>query len=405
MARPNMLEGYKVLDLTQYIAGPTATRMMAEMGAEIIKIELPTAGDRTHELPHIKNGRSGYYVQQNLGKKSLCVDVKSPEGLAIVKQLVTKVDCLTENFAPGVIARMGLDYAAVKALNPRIVMCSVSTFGQTGPLSHLPGYDFIAQAYSGITSMIGEPDGPPYFPMAAIGDVSTGVNAALAIVTALLHRERTGEGQYIDVALLDSYFSCHHTAVQMYSLSGGEIRLTRSGKHLPYGAPCSMYRGHEHYIIIIGGMEHQWRQLCQAMGRPELADDPRFRTNAERVKRQEELFEIIQGWLTSLPDDNAIMARLNEHRVPAAPVLSIEEAINHPHLRERGTVRGVHDPLAGRMELPRFPLRFSAWPANREIEAPTLGRDNRDILRSYLGFTDDRISQLERDGILYAEQI
>jgi CoA:oxalate CoA-transferase len=405
MARPNMLEGYKVLDLTQYIAGPTATRMMAEMGAEIIKIELPTAGDRTHELPHIKNGRSGYYVQQNLGKKSLCIDVKSPEGLAIVKQLITKVDCLTENFAPGVIARMGLDYAAVKALNPRIVMCSVSTFGQTGPLSHLPGYDFIAQAYSGITSMIGEPDGPPYFPMAAIGDVSTGVNAALAIVTALLHRERTGEGQYIDVALLDSYFSCHHTAVQMYSLSGGEIRLTRSGKHLPYSAPCSMYRGHEHYIIIIGGMEHQWRQLCQAMGRSELADDPRFRTNAERVKRQEELFEIIQGWLTSLPDDNAIMARLNEYRVPAAPVLSIEEAINHPHLRERGTVRGVHDPLAGRMELPGFPLRFSAWPANREIEAPTLGRDNRDILRSYLGFTDDRISQLERDGILYAEKI
>ncbi|HJU29246.1 MAG TPA: CaiB/BaiF CoA-transferase family protein, partial [Candidatus Binataceae bacterium] len=319
--------------------------------------------------------------------------------------LVAKVDCLVENFAPGVIARMGLDYAAVKPLNPKIVMCSVSTFGQTGPLAHLPGYDFIAQAYSGITSMIGEPDGPPYFPMAAIGDVGAGVNAALAIVTALLHRERTGEGQYIDISLLDTYFSCHHTAVQMYSLSGGEIKLTRSGKHLPYGAPCSMYRGHEHYIIIIGGMEHQWRQLCQAMGRPELAEDPRFRTNAERVKRQEELFEIIQGWLTSLPSDDAIMARLNEYRVPAAPVLSVEEAINHPHMRERATVRRVRDPIVGEIEVPGFAPRFSQWPAGRELEAPTLGRDNRDILRSYLDYTDDRISPLARDGILYSEKV
>jgi crotonobetainyl-CoA:carnitine CoA-transferase CaiB-like acyl-CoA transferase len=400
-----MLDGYKVLDLTQYIAGPTATRMMAEMGAEVIKVELPKAGDRTHELPHIKNGRSGYYIQQNRGKKSLCIDVKSPEGLAIVKRLAAKVDCLTENFAPGVISRMGLDYPTVKSLNPRIIMCSVSTFGQTGPLSHLPGYDFIAQAYSGITSMIGEPDGPPYFPMAAIGDVGTGVNAALAIVTALLHRERTGEGQYIDVALLDSYFNCHHTAVQMYSMSGGEIRLTRSGKHLPYGAPCSMYRGHEHYIIIIGGMEHQWRQLCQAMERPELADDPRFGANAERVKRQDELFEIIQGWLTSLPNDDAIMAKLNEYRVPAAPVLSVEEAINHPHMRERGTVRRIRDPLAGEMELPGFPLRFSAWPGDPGLEAPTLGQHNAEILRSYLDYTDERISQLERNGVLYSEHI
>jgi len=400
-----MLDGYKVLDLTQYIAGPTATRMMAEMGAEILKVELPEAGDRTRELPYIKNGRSGYYIQQNRGKKSLCIDVKSPEGLAIIKSLITKVDCLTENFAPGVIARMGLDYAAVKALNPRIIMCSVSTFGQSGPLSHLPGYDFIAQAYSGITSMIGERDGPPYFPMAAIGDVSTGVNAALAIVTALLHRERTGEGQYIDVTLLDTYFNCHHTAVQMYGLSGGEIRLTRSGKHLPYGAPCSMYRGHEHYIIIIGGMEHQWKQLCDAMGRPELADDPRFRTNAERVKRQDKLFEIIQGWLTSLPDDDAIMAKLNEYRVPAAPVLSVEEAINHPHMRERGVVRRIHDRIAGEMTLPGFPLRFSAWPGDPGLEAPTLGEHNAEILRSHLGFTDERISQLERDGILYSKKI
>ncbi len=406
MAAPaHILDGYKVLDFTQYIAGPTATRMMAGMGAEIVKIEIAPAGDRTHELPYIKNGRSGYYIQQNIGKKSICVDIKQPAAIALIKELIAQVDVLVENFAPGVIARMGFDYSTVKALNPKIVMCSISTFGQQGPLAHLPGYDFIAQAYSGITSMIGEPDGPPFFPTAAIGDVSTGVNAALAIVSALLYRERTGEGQLLDIALLDAYFNCHHTAVQMYSLSGGRIKLTRGGKHLSYGAPCSMYRGRDHYIVIIGGVEHQWRQLCDAMGRADLKEDARFRTNADRVAHTEELYEIIQGWLTAFPSDDAIMARLNEFRVPAAPVLSAEEAINHPHLRERGTVTRMHDQLIGDIDLPGFPLKFSAFPDALKLEAPTLGEHNGEILKRYLGYSGARVEELERSGALYSKRV
>ena len=234
----HVLDGYKVLDFTQFIAGPTVTRMMAQMGADVIKVEIAPDGDRTRVLPFYRDHRSGYFVQQNLGKRSLCLDVKNPAALAILKELVAKVDVVVENFAPGVIARMGLDYETVRALNPRVVMCSVSTFGQEGPLAHLPGYDFIAQAYSGITYMIGEADGPPYFPTAALGDVSTGVHAALAVVAALLHRERTGAGQYLDIALLDAYFHCHHTAIQMYSLSGGAIKPERTGHHLSYAAPC-----------------------------------------------------------------------------------------------------------------------------------------------------------------------
>jgi crotonobetainyl-CoA:carnitine CoA-transferase CaiB-like acyl-CoA transferase len=280
-------------------------------------------------------------------------------------------------------------------------MCSISTFGQSGPLAHLPGYDFIAQAYSGITSMIGEPDGPPFFPTAALGDVSTGVHAALAIVSALLYRERTGEGQLLDIALIDAYFNCHHTAVQMYSLSGGRIKLTRGGKHLSYGAPCSMYRGRDHYIVIIGGVEHQWRQLCAAMSRPDLAEDSRFRTNADRVEHTEELYEIIQGWLTSFPSDDAIMARLNEYRVPAAPVLSAEEAINHPHLRERGTITRMRDQLVGEIDLPGFPLKFSAFPKDLELQAPTLGEHNSEILKRYLGYDAERVEELERSGALH----
>jgi crotonobetainyl-CoA:carnitine CoA-transferase CaiB-like acyl-CoA transferase len=406
MAVPrHILDGYTVLDFTQYIAGPTATRMMAGMGAEIVKLELAPAGDRTRELPYIKDGRSGYYVQQNIGKKSICLDIKKPAAIALVKELIPKVDVLVENFAPRVIARMGFDYATVKALNPKIVMCSISTFGQSGPLAHLPGYDFIAQAYSGITSMIGEPDGPPFFPTAALGDVSTGVHAALAIVSALLYRERTGEGQLLDIALIDAYFNCHHTAVQMYSLSGGRIKLTRGGKHLSYGAPCSMYRGHDHYIVIIGGVEHQWRQLCEAMRRPDLAEDPRFRTNADRVAHTEQLYEIIQGWLTSFPSDDAIMARLNEYRVPAAPVLSAVEAINHPQLRERGTVTRMRDQLLGEIDLPGFPLKFSAFPKDLELEAPTLGEHNGEILKHYLGYGTEQVEELERSGALYSKRV
>lgn len=401
----HVLDGYKVLDFTQYIAGPTASRMMAEMGAEVIKIEIAPSGDRTRELPYIKNGRSGYYVQQNRGKLGMCLDIKRAEAAAILRELAAKVDVVVENFAPGVIGRIGFDYPAVKSLNPRAVMCSISTFGQRGPLSHLPGYDFIAQAYSGITSMIGEPGGQPYFPMAALGDVSTGVHAALAIVAALLHRERTGQGQYLDIALLDAYFNCHHTAVQMYSLSGGEIKLTRGGKHLPYGSPCSIYRGHKHYIIIIGGVEHQWLQLCAAMERPDLARDPRFKTNADRVRNNDALYAIIQGWLLSLAGDDAIMARLNQYRVPAAPVLSVEEAINHPHMRERGTIAPAHDRLLGDFELPGFPLKFSAFPEHRQLEAPLLGEHNADVLSRYLGYDSGRIAALERAGVLVSQPL
>jgi crotonobetainyl-CoA:carnitine CoA-transferase CaiB-like acyl-CoA transferase len=397
----HVLDGYKVLDFTQFIAGPTVTRMMAQMGADVIKVEIAPDGDRTRVLPYYRDHRSGYFIQQNLGKRSLCLDVKNPAALAILKELVPKVDVVVENFAPGVIARMGLDYETVRSLNPRIVMCSVSTFGQQGPLAHLPGYDFIAQAYSGITYMTGEADGPPYFPAAALGDVSTGVHAALAVVAALLHRERTGEGQYLDIALLDAYFHCHHTTIQMYSLSGGEIKPERSGHHLAYSAPCGMFKGREHYIIIIAGVEHQFAQLCNAMGQPELARDDRFRTSPRRMKNLPALIRVIEEWLASMPSDDAVMERLAEYRVPAAPVLSPDEALALPHLRQRGTVTTVDDPILGSFDLPGFPLHFSSFPEPAGGGAPLLGQHNEEILTGYLGYSRERVGELESAGILH----
>lgn len=231
MSNKHILAAYRVLDFTQVVAGPTATRLMAEMGAEIIKVEISPIGDGTRQLPFMKNGRSSYFLQQNRGKKSLCIDPKTDKGKEIIEKLIEKCDVLIENYAAGVIGRMGFPYERVKEINPSIIMCSISGFGQTGPLSSKPGYDFIAAAYAGVLDNIGYADGPPLFPQLAIGDASTGVHALAAINGALAYRERTGEGQYIDISLIDSYFHMHEVAVQAYSATNGGFVPKRSGHH------------------------------------------------------------------------------------------------------------------------------------------------------------------------------
>lgn len=398
----HVLDGFTILDFTQVLAGPTVTRLMAEMGAEILKVELSPAGDFSRALPALRDGRSAYFIQQNRGKKSLCVEAKNPQGLAILKKLIEKVDVVVENFAPGVIGRLGLDYETVKQINPRVVMCSISAFGQTGPLSKLPGYDYIAQAYSGITSMIGEPDGPPYFPLPGIGDVSTGVHATAAINAALLYRERTGKGQYLDIALLDAYFHCHELNVQLYSSSNGAIKPTRSGTHHFALCPGGLFKGHDTYIFVLA-LDHQWPAVCQAIGRPELAKDPRYADNAARVERIPEVVKIIEDWIASMPSDDAALRALEAARVPVAPVLSVEQAINHPHLQQRGTVRTVTDRAFGEFQIPGMPLRFSEFPDNLPLEAPFLGEHNEEILTGYLGYTSEQVQALEHDGVLKRE--
>ena len=398
-----MLDGYKVLDFTQAVAGPTATLMLAEMGAEVIKVELAPNGDPTRTMPLVKNGRSGYFVQHNRGKKGICVDMKNPEGLALIKRLIPQVDVLMENFAPGVIGRLGLDYATVKALNPQIVMCSLSAFGQTGPLANEPGFDTLGAAYAGIASMGGEADGSPYVPQAAIGDVSTGAHAALGICAALLYRGRTGRGQYLDVSLLDTYFHYHKISVQMHSLSGGEIKPFRAGRHSFYLAPVGIFKGRDKYIVIMCALDHQWLTLCEVMGQPDLAKDRRFAVREERIRNLPALIEVIEAWLRSMPSDEAAMDAMRARRVPMAPVLTVAEAVKHPHLRDRGTVRQVRDRKLGEFELPGFAIRFSDFPRPLELEAPFLGEHNEEIFSRYLGFDAGQVRQLERRGIVRKE--
>ena len=400
-APKHILNGYRVLDMSHVLAGPTATRLMAEMGAEVIKVEFPPLGDVSRTMPAHKSGRSAYYAQQNRGKLSLCLNVKDEEGKAILRDLIRKSDVFIENFAPGVIGRLGFGWEQVHALNPRIVMCSISAFGQSGALSALPGFDYIAQAYSGIMGMIGDPDGPPSFPMAAIGDVTTGVHAACAIGYALLHRERGGEGQYLDIALLDAYAHCHELNIQLYSMTDGAREPTRSGHHHYAVCPLGLFKGPEGWICIIA-LQPQWPGVCRAIGRPELIEDARYDSNEKRVALADEVIGIVQAWLDGMPSDAAILAALEAERVPCAPVLRIAEVCAHAHMRERGTIRTIEDPKLGSVLMPGMPLRFSGFEYNAPLASAALGEHNRAVLSEVLGYDSTRVEALAAAGVLFA---
>lgn len=400
----HILSGYKVLDFTHFLAGPTSTRIMAEMGAEVIKVELFPNGDAVRQLPFMKDGRSGYYVQQNRGKKSLCINVKDPRGLEIIKQLLKKVDVVTENYSVGAMARMGLGWEEIHKINPRIVMSSITAFGQTGPLSHLSGFDAIGQAYAGVTDMIGDPNGPPSFPMLGIGDVMTGVHALAAIGFALLHREKSGKGQYLDTTLLDSYFHCHEINVQIASCTKGAMVPTRNGSHHFALSPAGIFKGRKRYIFI-AGLLHLWEPVAKAIGREDLLTDPLFETNELRVANNEALVEIIEDWIQSQESDEAALKILEDLHVPVAPILSVKEAMEHPHLIERGTVRTINDPVIGEFQIPGMPLRFSEFPEDLALEAARLGEHNREILSDYLAYSERDVDALYAANVIKTEGV
>jgi crotonobetainyl-CoA:carnitine CoA-transferase CaiB-like acyl-CoA transferase len=401
MAGPleHVLSDLRVLDFTRALAGPTCSRMFAEMGAEVIKVESAPGGDMVRRMSKIRNERSLYYVQQNLGKKSLCLNLRDPRGMAIIAGLVPKVDVVVENFKPGTMAAMGLGYERLCEMRKDIILCSISALGQKGPLSSLPGYDFIAQGYSGVTSMIGEADGTPYIPLVGVGDVSTGVHGALAVLAALRYRDRTGKGQHLDIGLLDVYYHCHEVSIHQFSGSNGEIKPTRQGPHLNYVCPAGVFKANGGWVVIMAFLHH-WRDLCTAMNRPDLVNDEKLGTDAGRLANRPELIKLLEDWLATFPDRDSAVAKMHEHQVPAAPVLSIEESVNHPHLKARGTVRTVDDRIAGKFEIPGMPLKFSEFPEDLPLEAATLGQHNGDILREWLGRSDREIEELRAAGVI-----
>lgn len=395
----HVLTGLRVLDFTRALAGPTCTRMLAEMGAEVIKVESAPGGDMSRRISKIRNERSLYYVQQNLGKKSLCVNLRDPRAMAIIASLVPKVDVVVENFKPGTLAGMGLGYERLREMRPDIILCSISALGQRGPLAGLPGYDFIAQAYSGITSMIGDAGGTPYIPLAGLGDVGTGVHGALAVLAALRYRDRTGKGQQIDVGLLDAYYHCHEVSIHQYSGTNGRMKPSRGGPHLNYVCPAGVFKANGGWIVVMAFLHH-WKDLCAAMNRPDLVNDERMGTDAGRLANLPELIKLIEDWLQTFPDRDSAVSAMQKYQVPSAPVLSIEETVNHPHLRARGTVRTIEDRIAGKFDIPGMPLKFSEFPNDPPLEAATLGQHNEEILREWLGRGAKEIEELRAAKVL-----
>jgi len=397
--RPQMLQGFRVLDFTHLVAGPTCTRILGEMGAEVIKVEPAPGGDRVRGVGIRRGGQSTYFFQHNHGKKSLALDFKKPRARELLRSMVPKFDVLVENYAPGAIGRMGFGYPEVSKMNPSIVMCSVSMAGQTGPLSFKPGFDYIGQAYAGITELIGDPDRPPAVVTMAIGDVSTGVAAAMAVGFALLNRIRTNEGCYIDASIIDTYFHMHELNVPLVAIRPERYEPNRSGSLHPTLSPCGIYEGTGGNIYI-SVMPHQWPQLVAAMEMPELASDARFTDERQRLKNKVALKEVIERWLKSFDSLEKAVEKLDEHRVACGPVLKLSEAMAHPHLKERKTVREVSDPALGKFAIPGMPVKFSNWPDRTDVAASRLGEDNDSILQELAGLSSSEIAALYEQGVL-----
>jgi len=394
-----MLQGIKVVDFTQYLAGPTVTRLMAEMGADVVKVEMAPGGDPARLLPFRVGERSCYYIQQNRGKQSLCVDFAKPEAVALLADLAAKADVVVENFGPGVLAKRGLDYEALVKRNPRLIMASISAFGRTGPLANKVGFDLIAQAFSGLMSMTGSPDGPPMWVGLAIADVQSGVHAFAAVGYALFHRERTGRGQHIDVSMVDALYHCHEGNVQFYANSGRAIEPTRHGAQHGMAGPMGVYKAKRGWIVLLV-LERQWPGFCRAIGRPELENDPRYATGALRGQNKAELAAIIEAWLAKQPSTEAALDVFEEHRVAAAPVLSVAETVDHPYYAARGMIRRVPDPVLGEVTIPGFPFKFGEIAELPDLRAPRLGEHNAQVLRERLGLGDARIAELAKSGVL-----
>ncbi|MBM36027.1 MAG: CoA transferase [Acidimicrobiaceae bacterium] len=395
-----LLENVRVLDFTQYLSGPSATRMLAELGADVIKVEYGPTGDPSRSLPFTSDEGSSYYTQQNRGKRSLCIDLSKDEGCALARDIALRCDLVVENFGPGVLERRSLDWENLRLGNPKLIMASISAFGKTGPLSHLQGFDLMGQALSGMMHLTGEPDGAPQFTGSPISDCAAGLTLFGAIGHALFHRERTGEGQYIEVTLVDPLFSMHSIAVQGHSATRGEWAQERSGRQFSIVVPSGTYQGPDGWVVL-QVLEPQWERLCEAMDQKALATDARFGSPEARVENAQELLRLVEVWMQEFDSNAELLSYLEGWRIPAAPVLSPQEAMVHPHFTERGMVRTVQDPHFGEITVTGLPARFSASdPPDREPPAPTLGEHTREILEELLDLSQDQIELLQEEGVV-----
>ncbi|OZI35972.1 CoA transferase [Bordetella genomosp. 1] len=403
-----LLSDTKVLDLSRVLAGPWATQILADLGADVIKVERPGRGDDTRAWgpPFLKNAAGedtedgAYFVATNRGKRSITLDLQSPEGQALVKSLCAEVDVVVENYKVGTLARLGLDYATLSRINPRLVYCSVTGFGQTGPRAAEPAYDFLIQAMGGLMSVTGErddrPGGGPQKVGVPIVDLSTGVYAALGIVAALLRRTQTGRGEYVDVAMLDVQVGL--LANQAMNFLLGKRVPRRTGTAHPNIQPQRTFHCADGDIVLVVGNDGQFATLCEVIGRPELATDPAYATNGKRVRNQAELDPILDAVFAAQPRAHWL-ARLKEAGVPAGSINAVDEVFEDPQVRHRGMLRHLPHPVAGEVPQVMNPLRFGEATLRVDRAPPVLGQHTEEVLAS-LGLSAEQIGDYRRRNII-----
>lgn len=378
----SMLDGIRVIDFTTTVAGPGCCFFLADMGAEVIKVERPGLGDEARLFPPYKDGFSASFAVLNRGKRGVTLDLKNTEGVRIFRELAAVSDVLVESFRPGVMKKLGLDYETLRESNPRLVMCSISGYGQYGPLSHLPAYDAVIQAMSGLMSTTGEPDGPPLRSGTLIVDISTAFYAAFGVCAALFAREMSGEGEHLDISMYDVAINLLEAKFVDYTVTGNVPR--RTGNRYPYVTPFDTFRTADGHVLIICVGDHPFRSLCEAMDRPELADDERFRDLMARNANEPALKGIIEDWSSRLTTAEAWEV-LQRHGVPGAPIQDVGQVVEHPHTHARGMLVDLEQPGAGTITIFGPAMKAASSDIRPRGPAPALGEHNRWLLEEVLG--------------------
>ncbi len=395
MASP--LNGIKVLDLTRVLAGPYATMLLGDLGAEVIKIEQPGTGDESRNFGPFKNGFSLYFMSVNRGKRSVTLNLKTERGRAIFKRLLDQTDILVENFRPGTMEKLGLDYDTLKSEYPSLIYAACSGFGQTGPYAQQGAYDMIIQGMGGIISITGEPDGPPVRVGTSISDITAALFTTIGILSALHHRNQTGRGQFVDVAMLDSLVAVLENAVVRY-FATGEAPKPLGARH-PAITPFEAFASADGHVIIALGNDTLWAKFCEHVGRQALISDKRFRTNADRTENHDQLFPILSEIMSQRTTDDWIDA-LGNIGVPCGPINAMDKVVTHPQVEAREMITRVAHQITGEVEVPGIPIKLSETPGSVDAPAPSLGEHTIEVLTGLLKMQPDEVEKLRQDGII-----
>ena len=395
--KPRALEGMVVLDATQIMAGPFCTLLLADMGADVIKVEHPDGGDDTRRMgPPFIAGESAAFLAMNRNKRSVALNLKAEDGKDLFRRLARRADVLVENFRPGTMERLGLGYETLREVNPGMIYCSISGFGQTGPYRLRGGFDLVAQGMSGLISSTGHPGGPPTKVGVPISDLNAGIYAAYGILGAYIHRLRTGRGQRIDTSLLEGAIAYTFWESAIFFATGKNPEPMGSAHRL--NAPYQVFRTKDSSLSLGAANQSTWERLCQVIGRPDLVADPRFRENAARIERYQELATILEEVFQRDTTANWL-SRLEQAGVPAGPIYNLAQVYEDPHVRAREMVVELEHPVAGRVRHIGIPVKLSDSPGRITRPAPTLGQHTDEVLE-WLGLDTPAVTRLRESGIV-----